>query len=231
MNGDDGHPETDRETIPIVPAGPKRVAWFAGYQREMAGCRRCVKAGYIDDARPIFHGDAEQRLMIVGQAPGVTGHRVGIPWSGVSGKMLVNWLVAAGFDEATWRDEWYLTSVTKCFPGRKPGNKGDRVPSRAEIALCADHLAVELAAVQPAVIVTLGRLAATRILPIHSTVTLTDLVGTLHQVDLPYGDVVVIPFPHPSGVSRWMNATENRARVGDAIASLAEVVSSLRAKR
>ncbi len=187
----------------------------------MATCTRCVAAGYLAEANPVFHGYASQRVMIVGQAPGSRAHVTGIPWSGRSGEILRGWLEGAGFPAKKWRETWYLTSLTKCFPGKATQGKGDRAPSRAEIALCNDHLEMEMALVRPEIIVTLGKMAASRIIPGANRRALADLVGTVADVDLAHGMTIVIPLPHPSGVSRWRNDPANRARVDDGLALLA----------
>jgi uracil-DNA glycosylase len=192
------------------------------YQRRMATCTRCVEAGYLHEANPIFHGYARQRVMIVGQAPGVRAHTTGMPWSGRSGEILRDWLANAGFPPDQWRETWYLTSLTKCFPGKAAQGKGDRAPSRAEIALCGDHLEMELKLVRPEVIVTLGKMAASRLLPGASRQPLSTLVGTLATVDLPHGPTSVVPLPHPSGVSRWLNDAANRDRVDEGLFLLNE---------
>lgn len=194
----------------------------AAYQRRMAACTRCVAAGFIPEAHPIFHGHASQRVMAVGQAPGARSHETGVPWSGRIGEVLRGWLAEAGFPADAWRETWYLTSLTKCFPGKAAQGKGDRAPSRAEIALCADHLATELAFVRPEMVVTLGKLAAARFIPGAGRLALAELVGTTRTVELAHGPTVVVPLPHPSGVSRWLNDRENRARVAEGLARLGE---------
>src|SRR5690606_15650513 len=199
-----------------------RDALLAAYQRRMAPCTGCVGAGYLAEANPVFHGYASQRVMIVGQAPGSRAHVTGIPWSGRSGEILRGWLEGAGFPAKKWRETWYLTSLTKCFPGKATQGKGDRAPSRAEIALCNDHLEMEMALVRPEIIVTLGKMAASRIIPGANRRALADLVGTVADVDLAHGMTIVIPLPHPSGVSRWLNDPANRARVDAGLALLAD---------
>lgn len=192
------------------------------YQRQMAICRRCVAAGYLKEANPVFHGYATQRVMVIGQAPGVRAHATGVPWSGRSGEILRGWLGRAGFPPERWRDTWYLTSLTKCFPGKAVQGKGDRAPSGAEIALCADHLQMELQLVRPEVIVTLGRMAASRMIPGAGRQSLSALVGTIAEVDLPHGVTTIVPLPHPSGVSRWLNDPDNRMRVNQGLMLLAQ---------
>lgn len=205
----------------IVLDTERRETLLRDYQGRMATCRRCVAAGHLREAKPIFHGYADQRAMIVGQAPGSRAHATGEPWAGRIGEILRGWLELAGFPPEQWRETWYLTSVTKCFPGKATPGKGDRAPSTAEIALCADHLETELALVRPELIVTLGKMAAARLIPGAGRRALTDLVGTIAEVDLPHGPAVIVPLPHPSGVSRWLNDPANRARVDRGLALIA----------
>src|SRR3954469_18930422 len=115
-------------------------------QREIAACALCVEGGFLPASLPIFHGHVGQRLMIVGQAPGPSAGERPLPYSGASGKTLQAWLERAGFPPGSLYDRFYLTSVTKCFPGPATGSggKGDRLPSSAEIALCSRHLDREI---------------------------------------------------------------------------------------
>lgn len=202
---------------------PARTQALGAYQAAMRGCTRCVAAGYLAGANPVFRGDAAQRLMIVGQAPGARAHERGVPWSGPGGDILKRWLAEAGFATESFLETWYLTSLTKCFPGPSPNGKGDRAPSAAEIRLCADHLSTEIALVRPEIVVTLGRLAAAALIPGARRLTLAELVGTTFDVDLGYGAVVVVPLPHPSGVSRWRNDPANQALTARALAELGRI--------
>jgi len=192
------------------------------HQAAMRACARCVEAGLLATAHPVFRGNARQRLMIVGQAPGAQADARDVPWSGQSGRILRGWMAQAGFPEETFFDTWYLTSLTKCFPGKATGGKGDRAPSAAEIALCRGHLDREIALVRPDLIVTLGRLAAVALIPSVRKLPLAELVGVRYQADLGYGEIPILPLPHPSGVSRWRNDPANRALIDQGLALLAD---------
>lgn len=196
-----------------------RTVALAAAQREIAGCVRCVAAGFIPTAHPIFKGDAGYRLMVVGQAPGALAFERPVPYAGASGRTLRGWLARAGFDDGALHDRCYLTSLTKCFPGASASGKGDRAPSAAEIALCRSHLDRELALVRPEVVLALGRLAATAFL---GPAPLAELVGTLRPAERSGHRFLVLPLPHPSGVSRWLNDPANRARHEAALEWLAE---------
>jgi uracil-DNA glycosylase len=131
----------------------------------------------------------------------------GTPFAGRSGAVLRAWLAQAGIDEARLP---YRSAITKCFPGKNPRGSGDRRPSPAEIALCAPWLEQELALVRPRVLLLLGRLAIDRF---WGPAPLEEAVGRVRRDD----GRVLIPLPHPSGASRWLNDPANRARLGRAL--------------
>ena len=196
-----------------------RAAALAAVQREVAGCARCVAAGFIPRAHPIFKGEVGNRLMVVGQAPGALAFERPVPYAGASGRTLRGWLARAGFDEGALHGRFYLTSLTKCFPGASASGKGDRAPSAAEVALCRAHLDRELALVRPELVLALGKLSATAFL---GPAPLAELVGTLRPAERAGHRFLVLPLPHPSGVSRWLNDPANRERHAAALALLSE---------
>lgn len=90
------------------------------------------------------------------------------------------------------------------LPGKNTTGEGDRRPSPAEIALCAPWLERELALVQPRVVLLLGRLAIDRCwgpAPLHKA------VGRVRRER----DRMLVPLPHPSRTSRWLNEPAHRA--------------------
>jgi uracil-DNA glycosylase family 4 len=143
-----------------------------------------------------------------GQAPGIVEGAERRPWRGRAGATLRRWL---DMDEDEFYATFYCASVTRCYPGRAPSGRGDRTPAPAEQELCAFWREQELRLIRPRLIVTVGGLAALRLLGLRSV---SEFVGNRYE----HGDAVVIPLPHPSGASSWLNAAENRARVADAVA-------------
>lgn len=178
---------------------------------EMRDCRRCLEAGYSIAPGAVFSGPASARVMIVGQAPGITEAQVKRPFNGSSGTRLFKWLAQAGWDEADFRARHYMTAVTKCYPGRGKGGKGDRAPSRAEQKLCRPFFEREMALVSPELIVPVGRLAIE--LFYGRKFKLNDVVGTSRQDE----QSVIVPLPHPSGASLWLNRPEHQSKVAAAI--------------
>jgi uracil-DNA glycosylase family 4 len=193
---------------------------FEQVQRRIRNCRLCADEGFIPSAYPILFGSTSARVMIVGQAPGPTAAERPLPYSGASGRTLQEWLRRAGFDGGALHDpeRFYLTSTTKCFPGRSMSGKGDRAPSRREIALCSRHLDTELEWVQPELILALGRLSIGTMLPSVRREPLVTIIGNAYPAEYrAAGGAEVLPLPHPSGVSRWLNEPPNQARLGMAL--------------
>lgn len=186
-------------------------------QTEIRACRLCEEAGYIPEARPLTLGVEDAQFMVIGQAPSRLDHLNGAFYNGPAGRKLRDWFVEAGFDREDFGTRIYAAAITKCFPGRKPGSSTDRLPSRAEQVLCRPWLDAEIATVNPKVIVLFGGLAIATFL---SRAPLTELIGRSFDGD---DGRRYIPLPHSSGASTWLNSSENRALLTEAIARLREV--------
>lgn len=187
------------------PAPPYRS--IKALQRDLATCRRCLEAGYPIESTPVVHGSPKRRAYLYGQAPGIVEGAEGAPWRGRAGRTLRRWLE---LDEGTFYATFYCASVTRCYPGRTVGGRGDRTPTPAERRLCAPWREEELRLLRPDLILTVGGLAANAIIGVR---TLTECVGKSYVV----ADAIVIPLPHPSGASAWLNDRTNRARLGKAL--------------
>jgi uracil-DNA glycosylase family 4 len=185
---------------------------LAALHEALSACRLCAESGYQIESQPIFSGKSTARLMLIGQAPGEVEAPAGQPFSGDAGRRLFRWLARAGWNEREFRASCYITSVTKCFPGRRAKGEGDRVPSAAERKLCSPWLEGELALVGPEVIVPVGRLAVGLFYPPKTR--LNDVIGG--SIEDEEGRHIV-PLPHPSGASRWLNDPRNVGRVEQAI--------------
>lgn len=190
-------------------------------------CRRCAEAGHFVVSPPIFAGSPMARVMIVGQAPGrVEQEQTHRPFSGPAGKRLFRWLAEAGWAEEDFRAKNYMTAVTKCYPGPHPAGRGDRVPGKAEQALCRPWLEQELALVQPQVVVPVGGLAIGRFL---GPAKLDDVVGRAFERPAADSQLTawaqrhlppaarIIPLPHPSGASQWFNDPANQTLLRQAL--------------
>lgn len=154
--------------------------------------------------------------MIIGQAPGVTEVEAGRPFNAGSGTRLFQWLAQAGYEETNFREEEYMTSVTKCFPGKAKSGSGDRVPSREEQDLCRAFLDAEIKLIDPKLIIPVGRLAINLFFP--AKLTLREVIGSQRRE----GEAWIVPLPHPSGASRWHQSQKNRALIDQALGLIAQ---------
>jgi uracil-DNA glycosylase len=188
---------------------------LAAHREELGACRRC---GHSDQrVMPIISEAWKPRVMLVGQAPGQSELEDRRAFTGRAGRTLFRWLERAGLDEATFRREVYIAAITRCYPGPSPSGRGDRVPSLEEQARCAPWLDAELDLIRPALIIPVGRLAIDRFLPLEP---LDRLVGRVLVAEVRGRRVNVMPLPHPSGASSWVNAPANRALLDRALTKL-----------
>jgi uracil-DNA glycosylase len=180
---------------------------LAALQRDNARCRRCLEAGYPIESWPVFEGSAGQRAYLYGLAPGVVEGEERRPWRGQAGRTLRRWL---RMEEDEFYATFYCASLTRCFPGRSRSGRGDRTATAAERALCAEWRETELRLLRPRLIVTVGGAAARVLAGVGSV---SESVGKSYLRD----DAIVVPLPHPSGASGWLNEPSNRARLGKAL--------------
>ena len=203
------------------------LATLARLHRDILACTRCVEAGYLAAAAPVLSGYADNRIMLIGQAPGAVEAVRRLPFQGRSGKVLMAWLGRAGFaSEAQARRQVYMTSITKCFPGKGSGG-GDRRPSRAEVDLCRSHLDRQLALVKPQLLILVGGLAHQRFVPGLGRAEVVELDAGRELSGRTRTRPLLVPLPHPSGASRWLNVPENRALLDRALRRLRPVVGGL----
>ena len=191
---------------------------IASLQRDNRVCRACVDAGYPLESLPVVQPYRGQRAYMFGQAPGIQEGQERLPWRGRAGQTLRRWLE---LDEETFYATFHCASVTRCYPGRAAGGRGDRTPTPREQDLCAFWREWEFALIRPQLIVTVGGLAARHLLGVKSV---TECVGVRYELD---GGVVAIPLPHPSGASGWLNVPANRARVEDAVRTITTELAGL----
>jgi len=205
-----------------------RQAQLDALHTEIKSCRKCFDAGYPITPGGVFSGKIGARIMIVGQAPGVTEIQALRPFNASSGRRLFQWLSEAGFDEVDFRANQYISSVTKCYPGKMPTGRGDRRPSREEQHLCRPYLDRSLAIIQPKVIIAVGGLAIETLL---GKFKLEHIIGKAFERSAPWDEtksVTIVPLPHPSGASAWTNSPENQKLIKKAIRELARLKRELR---
>jgi DNA polymerase len=117
-------------------------------------CSRC-KLHRLGRTQVVFGvGNPEARLMFVGEAPGADEDAQGIPFVGRAGQLLTKIIESIGLT----RDEVYIANVIKCRP---PQNRN---PEPDEVESCEPFLFRQIDAIQPKVIVALGKFGAQTLL-------------------------------------------------------------------
>ncbi len=136
-------------------------------------------------------GDPQTEVLFVGEAPGMNEDRQGRPFVGRAGGLLVNLLGHIGWS----RDDVFITNIVKCRP---PGN---RDPEPDEIVACAPYLQRQLEALDPSVVVTLGRHSMGRFMP---GVRISQAHGTTGHAETATGarDATVFAMYHPAAALR-----------------------------
>ena len=150
-------------------AAAEKAAALAAIQEEIGDCTRCPLA-YAGRRKIVFgDGDANARLMFVGEGPGADEDATGVPFVGKAGQLLNNMIAAMGLK----REEVYIANIVKCRP---PAN---RAPEPAEANVCTQFLVRQMDVVQPEVVVALGATAATYLLGVKQS--LSSLRGRWHR--------------------------------------------------
>ncbi len=176
-------PEPD--THPGEAPVPRERQTLAQIRAELGECTRCKL--YATRTNLVFGSGAETApLMFVGEAPGEQEDLRGEPFVGRAGELLDKMIEAMGWS----RSSVYIANVVKSRP---PGN---RDPEADEIAACAPFLDAQIRAIQPRVIVALGKPAANHLLA--TTAGIGSLRGRFHDRE----GIRVMPTFHPAYLLR-----------------------------
>ena len=164
----------------------ERQAALDAIGAEVAACTRCRLHQTRTKAVP-GEGTAATEVFFVGEGPGFNEDRQGRPFVGQAGALLTELLAAVGWS----RDEVFITNVVKCRP---PEN---RDPEPDEIAACSAYLTRQLAALDPALVVTLGRFSMARFNP---GARIGQVHGTFRRADPNSGapDALTYAMYHPA---------------------------------
>jgi DNA polymerase len=180
-----------------VGASPKKIEDFWDiHSKDVISCPESTMAGFRSHALKCQNcalsqsrtqvvwgtGPATASLVFVGEAPGRNEDLGGEPFIGAAGKVLDEFLEAAGLN----RSDVYIANVAKCRP---PNNRN---PLPDEIAACSPYLKIQLELIKPAVLITLGKFASQSLL--NTTRGISSLQGQLQQLE----HFKVLPLYHPA---------------------------------
>lgn len=153
---------------------------LARIAKKVSVCANCALHESRKKAVP-GEGPADAEIMFIGEGPGFHENEQGRPFVGAAGRFLDQLLAQAGVTRA----EVFIANVVKCRP---PGNR-DPLPD--ELAACDVHLEAQIKAINPSIIVTLGRISMGKFTP---GVKISAVHGQMRKV----GERFVIPMFHPA---------------------------------
>jgi DNA polymerase len=126
-------------------------------------------------------GSPQAEVMFIGEGPGFHEDRQGRPFIGPAGAFLNELLASVGLDRSTA----FITNVVK----HRPPENRDPLPE--EIAACGGYLDRQIAAINPKVIVTLGRFSMAKFFP-------TAKISQIHGQAKVIGGRIVVAMYHPA---------------------------------
>src|SRR5438270_1740076 len=151
---------------------------------EVSICTKCDLSKGRTKAVP-GEGNPHARIMFIGEGPGFHEDRQGRPFVGPAGQFLEELLASINLKRA----DVFITNVVKCRP---PGN---RDPLPAEINACNNYLERQIAAINPQVIVTLGRVSMAKFFG-------GEKISSIHGRPRKKDGYVCIPMFHPAAALR-----------------------------
>jgi len=153
---------------------------LAQVAKEVAACEKCTLYHSRKNAVP-GEGPASSEIMFIGEGPGFYENEQGRPFVGAAGQFLDQLLAQAGLK----RSDVWIGNVVKCRP---PGN---RDPQPEELAACDGYLERQINAINPSIIITLGRYSMGKFMP---GAKISAVHGQMRKV----GERYVIAMFHPA---------------------------------
>jgi uracil-DNA glycosylase family 4 len=148
--------------------------------RQVQSCEKCDLHFSRKNAVP-GEGPHNASIMLIGEGPGFFENEQGRPFVGQAGKFLEELLQKAGLQ----RQDVFITNVVKCRP---PSN---RDPLPTELGDCGNYLEGQIEAINPRVIVTLGRFSMAKFLP-------NAKIGEIHGQSSMVRGRLIVPMYHPA---------------------------------
>lgn len=159
----------------------------------VGGCTRCTELAETRTQTVFGVGNADARIMFIGEAPGADEDQQGEPFVGRAGKLLNKIIEACQLK----RSEIYICNILRCRP---PGNRN---PLPQEAANCREYLDAQIRVVNPEYIVCWGTVAAQNLLNEKRT------IGRLRKAFHQHGTAKVLCTYHPSYLLRNPSAKKD----------------------
>ncbi len=149
---------------------------------ELGDCQRC-KLHETRHSIVFGEGDPHADILFIGEGPGADEDASGRPFVGRAGKLLDKWIeLGMGIP----REKVYIGNIVKCRPPK------NRDPEKDEVAACIGFIRAQIRAINPKVIVLLGRVPMLHMLGERTGIT--KVHGTFYELE----GIPAVPIFHPS---------------------------------
>ena len=155
---------------------------FDNLKTEYSTCDKCEELCKNRTQVVFGAGNKDADVLLLGEAPGASEDKQGIPFCGMSGKILNELLSSVGLS----REDIFITNTVLCRP---PNNRN---PAKDEIENCRARLDKLIEVMQPKVIVTIGNFATERIIGKTGIKTIHGMLFDFKQ------SIKVVPVVHPA---------------------------------
>ena len=170
-----------KETCPEETRRMKKI------KEEVVACQKCSL--YKTRILPVIgQGSHDAKIMFIGEAPGASEDKTGVPFCGRAGNVLDELLASAGIK----REDVYIANILKCRP---PSNRN---PEGKEIEACVAHLEKQIEIIKAKMLCLLGNYATGYILKKYGLEDKIQGISQIHGQVFPAGDLKLIPLYHPA---------------------------------
>jgi uracil-DNA glycosylase len=183
---------------------------FNALKRQYSICQLCPEL--CENRTQVVFGSGNENadVLLLGEAPGANEDKRGIPFCGMSGKILDELLAHIGLA----REDIFITNTILCRP---PDNRN---PKKEEIANCKDRLDQLIQIMKPKVIVTIGNFATDRIIGKTG-------IKTIHGQQFDYNEEIkVVPVIHPASYLYSGRNPELMQHMKDDFKTISSIVNS-----
>ena len=174
---------------------------------------------YKGRIKPVFaKGNPESKIMICGMVPAGDENKVGVPFVGRAGKLLDQLLEDANLT----LNDVYITNLVKCYLAA--GKSLEQI----WIDACLPYLIVQIEAIRPRVIITLGKDSSINLLGMDNKTSLSSIHGKVFDCA---AGIKIVPTYHPSYVLRKGGKTSDVYQTVLADFQIAEKMIEKRVKK
>lgn len=228
-----------------MPTKAESLLWLHQTWAQCRGCNLCQERQNV-----VFgDGNPDSQIMVIGEAPGETEDRHGLPFIGAAGQLLDQYLAQSSEKESvqkifdslqaarssrdkdTYRyelrsqllNEVYFTNAVMC----KPPENRDPIPK--ELEACRPRLLEQIYLIDPVLILTAGRIATEAL--VGRKISITQSRGELFDIEIPgkiHGEqklrYPVLAILHPSYLLR---KNDFRQKGGDGVKTYNDFIRTM----